>query len=164
MADLFCQVLPFFFVYVAADLILNRLTRGARFFFRSLVMWVVFALAVVVHSIEFKTQAPAEILVMELFFYFLWAFYTIFLVNVTNSFSLGLLQVVRSVPGKKISVNDLEAHFDLSGSLEKRIESLQQGGLIQRDPQGRLWMTSKGQVLSRGTLILRRLLRITDVG
>lgn len=164
MADLFCQVLPFFFFYVVVDLILNRLTGGARFFLRSLAMWAVFALAVAVHSVVFKTQGLAEVLVLELFFYFLWAFYTIFLVNVTNSFSLGLLQVVRSAPGQKISVNDLEAHFDLSGSLEKRVASLQQGGLIQRDPQGRLWMTSKGRVLSRGTLILRRLLRITDVG
>jgi hypothetical protein len=112
-------------------------------------------------------MAQATILTVfmsELFFYFLWSYYTIFFVNVLNSYSLGLLQVILRNPNKRIMVKDLEKHFDLPTSLSNRVNTLKQTGLVSEDAQRRLWITPKGNILANGALFLRSMMRITDVG
>lgn len=163
MIELFCQASLFFAVYVLMDLVVSRFSKGG-FFLRAVVSFFIFSFAAAFYMLIVLDKAVIDTFLCGVLFYLLWALYTIVLVNVRNSFSLGLLQVFLKKPGHEIHEKDLEPLFALPASINERIEGMKKSGLISEDASGNLRVTPKGKLLAKGTLMLRSMLRITDVG
>lgn len=100
-------------------------------------------------------------------FYIFWALYIIVLVNAQNSFSLGLLLVLtkKTQPYREVEPENISKLFGISDSLHKRIHSLEINGLLKISSDQKYYeLTSRGIILAKVALFLRRIFYITDVG
>lgn len=163
MTELFLQAFVFFLIYVLVHCVFCRFQGSTRFFAKNLELFLFFVL--ISSTWILYTSHLLSALVFFFSFYFLWAAYTIVLVNFQNSVSLQLMEEISKSPDQVLEREKLEESVPDERNIESRLIALQNNRLVIFNKITlEVFLTPLGNNFAKVALFLRKAMKISDSG
>lgn len=159
MIGSFFSALLVFMVSSLVHMVLCRIFGTPRFMFRSLLQGV---LTVPLFAYFQLNNGGLDIVALYIFFA-LWIAYLACFINLFNSVTLKMLEVIANSPEEKLHVDGFDSHFTEEDSVDSRIKSMELNGFLTVDGQ-KVALTSKGNNFVNIILFLRAIFSIKEVG
>lgn len=159
MIESFFAALLVFFISAIFHLFLCRIYGTPRFMFRSLLQGV---LTVGIYAyLQYKSNR-IDIVALYIFFA-LWIAYLACFINLFNSVTLKMLEVVANSQDERIHFDKFDEYFTEDDSVDSRIKSMEINGFVKREGDV-VKLTPKAERFVNIVMAIRNIFSIKEVG